>query len=109
MLNLIPVVVFLLMQGVGGESLSLRQQQALLDLAQRTHSVQSQREIGEALAQSGVQPSQLALLLHLFTEVGTAPTQPPAPPKAPVPGPPPRQTDPGQSESAQPRDGPVAF
>jgi hypothetical protein len=109
MLNLIPVVVFLLMQGVGGESLTLRQQQALLDLAQRTHSVQSQREIGEALAQSGVQPSQLALLLQLFAEVGPAPALTPVNKAVQVPEAPSVRTSPGQGDAVRPRDGPVVF
>ena len=54
MLNLIPVVMFLLMQGAGGDSLSLRQQQALLDLAHRATAARSHCEIESALTDRGL-------------------------------------------------------
>ena len=78
MLNLIPVVMFLLMQGAGGTEVSLRQQQALLDLASRVHTAQSQGDLQTELgAQAGVDAAGLAYWIQVFSSVATL-TQPAA-------------------------------
>lgn len=113
MLNLIPVVMFLLMQGAGGQEMSLRQQQALLDLAQR---VQAARAIGELEtelhAQAGVGAKDLAFWIQLFgaAQSQVTQTEPPIlrtsePLRQPKPG---EKAQPGWSESVHPRDGPSA-
>lgn len=115
MFNLIPVVMLLLVQGVGGDGLSLRQQQALLDLAHRAHAVQGQVELEDALAsEAGVTGADLAFWVQVFSSVGVV---------GPCPGPeaaplaqapvsvaaPNGRTCPGWSASVRPRDGPSAF
>ncbi len=113
MLNLIPVVMFLLMQGAGGQEMSLRQQQALLDLAQR---VQAARAIGdletELHAQAGVGAKDLAFWIQLFGAAQSQPTQP-EPPVVQTAEPvvlsaSSMKARPGWSESVHPRDGPFA-
>lgn len=113
MLNLIPVVMFLLMQGAGGHDMSLRQQQALLDLAQR---VQAARSIGgletELQAQAGVDGQGLALWIQVFSAFVGDRSEPqleielvePYEAHSLVRS----ATEPGWSESSRPRDGPFA-
>jgi hypothetical protein len=97
MLNLIPVVVFLLMQGVGAEGLTPRQQQALLGLAHRSQAVQ---DLGD---RSGSWVQALG---------AAAAVQPRPAPLAGAAGPVScdRATEGGPaSDAARPRDGPVLF
>jgi hypothetical protein len=110
MFNLIPVVMLLLMQGAGGGELSLRQQQALLDIATRAQAARSQGELESVLAsEAGVEGAELAFWMQVF---GSAGVQGPEPalelpePAATVAAQPERPSD-GFSDSSRPRDGPV--
>ena len=115
MFNLIPVVMLLLMQGAGGTDLSVRQQQALLDLAHRACAVQTQGELETALASSaGVKGADLAFWLQVFTSFGDASRSQPqalrAVEKEPaiVPAGDPGPTGDGWSRCVRSRDGPAA-
>lgn len=113
MFNLIPVVMFLLLQGAGGDGLTVRQQQALLDLAHRAHAVQVQGELETVLAaQSGV---DLAFWIQVFSAVGVetpaAAMEAGAQERASV-DPPDVDAGPlsvGWTASVRPRDGPSAI
>lgn len=112
MLNLIPVVMFLLMQGAGGDSLSLRQQQALLDLAHRASAASSHREIESALTdQAKVEGQSLAFWLQVFAPVEVNATELPAEPSEPGTRPEPCSGHPceGWSDSDRARDGPASL
>jgi hypothetical protein len=112
MLNLIPVVMFLLMQGAGGQEMSLRQQQALLDLAHRVCTAQSLGELESEIASKG--KADLAVWIQAFSYA--APLASPAEPEALAIGEEasaalPKDdtaTDPGWSDCARSRDGPSA-
>ncbi len=113
MFNLIPVVMFLLMQGAGGDGLTVRQQQALLDLAHRAHAVQTQGELETVLAaQSGV---DLAFWIQVFSAVGvegaapSAPTGEDATESVPLTENDPGPLSVGWTASVRPRDGPSAI
>lgn len=111
MLNLIPVVMFLLMQGAGGDSLSLRQQQALLDLAHRATAARSHCEIESALTEEAkVEGSTLAFWLQVFAPVEA---RIPEPAEHTEPGirPEPSSGHPceGWSDSDRARDGPSSI
>jgi hypothetical protein len=112
MLNLIPVVMFLLMQGAGGDSLSLRQQQALLDLAHRATAARSHCEIESALAdEAKVEGSTLAFWLQVFAPVEVRAAEQPAEPTVPGIKPEPSSGHPceGWSDSDRARDGPASL
>jgi hypothetical protein len=108
MLNLIPVVMLLLMQG-GGQEMSLRQQQALLDLAQRVCTAQTLGELESDLANQG--GAKASVWIKAFThavvptETQTEATQEKNDCDWPSANDP-RSTDPGWAESARQRDGP---
>ena len=115
MLNLIPVVMFLLMQGAGGQDVSLRQQQALLDLAHRVCQAQSMGELEtELAAQAGVGSADFAVWIQAFSHsavVEVARVEPDEPQTSEPPFPRPENetaTDPGWADSARSRDGPSA-
>lgn len=112
MFNLIPVVMFLLMQGAGGDGLTLRQQQALLDLAHRATAARSHCEIESALAdQAEVKGKTLAFWLQVFAPVEVSATELPAEPSDPGIRPEPCSGHPceGWSDSDRARDGPSSL
>jgi hypothetical protein len=112
MLNLIPVVMFLLMQGAGGDGLSLRQQQALLDLAHRASAARPNFEIESALTdQAEVEGKTLAFWLQIFAPVETHVQDLPAVEGEPGISPEPCSGHPceGWSDSDRARDGPSAL
>ena len=111
MFNLIPVVMLLLMQGAGGGELSLRQQQALLDIATRAQAARSQGELESVLAtEAGVEGVELAFWMQVFGSAGVQAPEPalelPEPAAAAESVRPEAPSD-GFSDSARPRDGPV--
>jgi hypothetical protein len=112
MFNLIPVVMFLLMQGAGGDGLTLRQQQALLDLAHRATAACSHCEIESALTdQAEVEGKTLAFWLQVFAPVETHVQDQPAADGGPAKRPEPCSGHPCEdwSDSDRARDGPSAL
>jgi hypothetical protein len=115
MLNLIPVVMLLLMQGASGQDMSLRQHQALLDLAHRVCLAQNLGELEtELAAQAGVGSADLAVWIQAFSHAATVQVSPAAPDEPAterLARPRPENetaTGPGWADCARPRDGPSA-
>ncbi|HXH59813.1 MAG TPA: hypothetical protein VNI20_00490 [Fimbriimonadaceae bacterium] len=110
MLNIIPVVMLLLMQGAGGSDLSLRQQQTLLDLVQRVQLAQDLRETGAVSArEAGVAGQSLAYWLQVICATpseaplqGSALTATTAPMQRPK-----HARSVADPKCARPRDGPA--
>ena len=115
MFNLIPVVMLLLMQGAGGGELSLRQQQALLDIATRAQAARSQGGLESVLAtEAGVDGDDLAFWMQVFGAVGVYDPAPALDLPLPVERAARAHADivkpsDGTSACARPRDGPVLF
>ena len=71
MLNLLPAIMLLLVQGFGDVDTSSRHQQALLDLAQRVGAVQTIEELESLLNDSpGLDAHQIASWLGAFYALG---------------------------------------
>lgn len=67
MFNLLPVVMLLLMQGIGDVNPTFRHQQAMLDLAQRVGAVQNIEDLEDLLSDSpGLDSHQIASWIDAF-------------------------------------------
>ena len=113
MLNLIPAIMLLLMQGAGDADFDLRHQQALLDLATKVCSAQSHRELETVLTDhAGVTQADLAFWMHVLNSVGAKSSEPCehfSQPIEPFVPPAPSDTVPSAPSlsSVRTRDGPV--
>ena len=71
MLNLLPVIMLLLVQGFGDVDSTSRHQQALLDLAQKVGAVQTIEELEDLLSEApGLDAHQIASWLGAFYALG---------------------------------------
>ncbi|MCH7905710.1 MAG: hypothetical protein IH944_14235 [Armatimonadetes bacterium] len=67
MLNILPVIMLLLVQGFGDVDSTSRHQQALLDLAQKVGAVQTIEELEDLLSEApGLDAHQIASWLGAF-------------------------------------------
>ncbi|MCH8979402.1 MAG: hypothetical protein IH945_09215 [Armatimonadetes bacterium] len=112
MLNILPAIMLLLVQGMGDADPAFRCQHALLDLAQRVGAAQSKAELQDLLSDApGLDAHQIASWIDVFlalkAEVQPATEPPEAAGREPTPPPANEPLPAGRSQSSdRTRDGP---